>query len=135
LLLMGVVLGLLVWLLVWVGGFVGGGRSWASLAITVYPHGIGQPGFGAYVLRCGPAAGTVPNPVLACRTLSRLADPFAPVPPQTFCTTLALGPEEALVRGRLRGQAVDAHLSVRGGCEIERWRHLADVVPGFPGPH
>lgn len=103
------------------------------LAITVYPQGIGRQPILRYTLRCGPAAGTVPRPVRACSVLALLKDPFAPVPPGTNCTDLALGPDEAIVTGRVRGRAVGARLSVRGGCEIDRWRRVADVVPGFPG--
>ena len=100
--------------------------------MSVYRNGVGQPGARQYHLSCGPATGNVPRPVLACWTLAGLSDPFAPVPPQTICTALALGPEQAVVTGRLRGKRVDAHLTVRDGCEIERWRRLAAVVPGFP---
>ena len=101
--------------------------------MTVYPNGVGQPGARQYHLSCGPATGNVPSPALACRTLARLSDPFSPVPPRTICAALALGPEEAVVKGRLRGKPVDARLTVRDSCEIERWRRLANVVPGFPG--
>jgi hypothetical protein len=104
-----------------------------SLSIAVYPNGVGRSGGHHYRLRCGPPAGTVPKPGLACRTLARRSDPFAPVPPRTICTALALGPEEAVVKGRIRGKPVDANLTVRDSCEIERWRRLANVVPGFPG--
>jgi hypothetical protein len=116
-----------------IGGCLGSGPTGTSLAMTVYPNGLGQPGAQHYRLRCGPATGNVPKPALACRALAGLSDPFAPVPPRTVCTALALGPQEATVTGRLRGKTVDAHLTVRDGCEIERWRRLADVVPGFPG--
>lgn len=103
-----------------------------ALAIAFYPHGLTQPQVERYWLRCGPAAGTVKHPVLACRTLASLDHPFAPTPPGMFCTALAMGPEEAIVKGRLRGAPVYAHLRVQGGCEINRWRRVANVVPGFP---
>jgi len=102
------------------------------LSITVYPKGIGHPGARHYTLRCGPAGGTVPNPARACRVLARLAHPFAPVPPRTICSDIALGPQEATVTGRLWGVRVGARLTLRNGCEIDRWRRLASVVPGFP---
>jgi hypothetical protein len=105
-----------------------------QLSIDVYPNGIGQPGLERYTLRCGPVGGTLPHRGLACLTLARLVDPFAPTPPGTFCTDLAAGPQEAVVRGRVRGARVDTRLSVQGGCEINRWRRVASVVPGFAGP-
>jgi len=103
-----------------------------ALVIAFYPKGMSQPDVTRYRLRCNPASGTVPHPSLACRTLANLAHPFAPTPPGTFCTALAMGPEEAIVTGRLRGSPVYAHLRVQGGCEISRWRRVANVVPGFP---
>ena len=106
--------------------------SATALAIAFYPKGMSQPDVTRYRLLCNPASGTVPHPALACRTLANLAHPFAPTPPGTFCTALAMGPEEVIVTGRLRGSPVSAHLRVQGGCEINRWRRVANVVPGFP---
>ena len=103
-----------------------------ALSIAVYPKGIAAGEVVRYSLRCGPAAGTVPQPAAACRTLAGLEHPFAPTPPGTFCTALAMGPEEAIAKGRLRGAPVYAHLRVQGGCEINRWRRVRTVVPGFP---
>ena len=102
------------------------------LAIAFYPKGMSEPEVVHYSLRCGPAGGTVPDPKLACQALLGLAHPFKPTPPGTFCTGLAMGPEEATVKGRVRGASVWAHLSVQGGCEINRWRRVAVIVPGFP---
>ena len=115
------------------GASLGAAQPPTQLAIVVYPNGSAAQGAQRYTLRCGPAGGTVPHPLLACRALGRLAHPFAPTPPGTNCTDLAMGPQEAIVKGRLRGGLVNAHLTLRGGCEIERWRRVAAVVPGFPG--
>ena len=104
-----------------------------ALTITVYPNGLNSAPVDRYSVHCGPPAGTVPDPATACRVLARLAHPFAPTPPGTFCTDIAIGPDEAVIRGRLRGTVVHAHLKVQGGCEINRWRRVAAVVPGFPG--
>lgn len=118
---------------VFAGVASGAGFARTRLTITVYPAGIGRPGALHYWLGCDPTAGTVPQPLRACTVLSRLSHPFAPVPLGTFCTDIALGPEEATVVGRLRGVRVRAYLMVRGGCEIERWRRVEVVVPDFPG--
>ena len=104
-----------------------------KLAITFYPLGVGRSGARHYALRCEPAVGTVPRPVRACRVLSGLTHPFAAVPPGAVCSQLALGPEEAVVTGRVDGVAISTRLTVRDSCEIERWRRLAAVVPGYPG--
>jgi hypothetical protein len=55
------------------------------------------------------------------------------VPIGKICSTISLGPQVALVSGRLRGARVSARLTVRNSCQIQRWRALRDVVPGFPG--
>jgi hypothetical protein len=65
--------------------------------------------------------------------LGRVSDSFAPVPAGTICSSLALGPQEAQVTGMVRGHRVNATLTVRDSCEIERWRRLRAVIPGFPG--
>jgi len=75
----------------------------------------------------------VPEPARACRVLASLAHPFAPTPPGTICSDIALGPQQAVVTGVLRGRRVHALLRVRGSCEIDRWRRVAAVVPGFRG--
>ena len=104
-----------------------------SLSITVYPHGIGATGAKHYALRCSPTGGNVPSPARACAVLASLSHPFAQTPPNTICSDISLGPEEAIVKGTLRGFRVAAHLRVRDSCEINRWRRVRDVVPGFPG--
>jgi hypothetical protein len=101
------------------------------LAIVLYPRGDASGGARRFTLQCDPAGGTVPAPPRACRALTRLRAPFAPVLPTAICTQIAGGPQQAAVSGRLRGRAVRARLSLRNGCEIERWRRLAAVVPGF----
>jgi hypothetical protein len=107
-------------------------RSGTRLAIAVYPQGSESQLVHRYRLSCGPAAGTVPHPARACRVLASLANPFAFAAPHTVCADLALGPQEAVVSGVVRGRAVITHLTLRGSCEIERWRRVKLVVPGFP---
>lgn len=102
------------------------------LAILEYPHGREGGPVRRYRLRCVPAAGTVPQPGRACSVLASLRQPFAPVPRGEICSQLALGPQEALVTGTVNGRRVYARLRLRDSCEIERWRRLAAVVPGFP---
>jgi hypothetical protein len=104
-----------------------------KLSIAVYPQGVAAGGAERYTLSCAPAAGTVPRPGSACLALSRLEAPFAPVAAGTICTQLALGPQEAIVTGTVAGRRVYARLRLNDGCQIERWRRVAAVVPGFPG--
>jgi Subtilisin inhibitor-like len=115
------------------GRSLAGSAAQTHLAITVYPRGGVRGGARRYSLQCKPARGTVPRPLRACRTLAGLAHPFAPVPPRTICAFIVLGPQEAHVTGVLRGARVDARLSLRDTCEIDRWRRVRTVVPGFSG--
>jgi len=119
-------------LLVGTSAVLVGSAPATRLAITLYPQGFGGPSR-HYTLTCDSPGGTVPQPARACRVLARLKDPFAPTPPGTMCTDLALGPQKATITGRLRGERVSAQLSVAGGCEINRWRRVTSVVPGFSG--
>ena len=98
-----------------------------ELTITVNA-GRGR-GERTYSLRCGPAGGDHPDPEAACRLLSELKDPFAPVPPDAMCTEIYGGPQTATVTGTLRGEAVHAQFSRTDGCQIARWdKHAALLV-------
>ena len=112
-------------------GVCGSARAATRLAVVLLPEGSGGP-VQHFRLSCDPARGTVPDPARACKALAALAHPFAPVLPGTVCAQIALGPQEAVVRGVVRGRRVWARLRLRDSCEIERWRRLRRVVPGFP---
>jgi subtilisin inhibitor-like len=101
-----------------------------SLNITVWPNGEGQPGRKTYALRCAPLGGTLPHRAEACAKLARLTRPFAPTPKGMACTEIYGGPQEALVRGRLRGYSVSARFSRKNGCEIARWNRVRFLFPG-----
>jgi hypothetical protein len=104
----------------------------AELKIRFYPRGQDEPGARTYRLTCGPASGTVPHPKRACTRLLALKNPFAPVPRNTICSDIALGPQTALVTGHVRKQRIWARLRLVTSCQIDRWRRVAAVVPGFP---
>jgi hypothetical protein len=50
-----------------------------------------------------------------------------------MCADFVLGPQEATITGTYLGASVNAHLVLRNSCEVNRWRDLRAVVPGFPG--
>ena len=82
-----------------------------------------------YSLVCDPAGGDHPDPEAACRLLSELKDPFAPVPDDAMCTEIYGGPQTATVTGTLRGEVVNARFSRTDGCQIARWdRHATLLV-------
>jgi hypothetical protein len=101
-----------------------------SLNISVWPNGEGQPGKKTYTLRCAPLGGTLPHRAEACAKLARFTHPFAPTPKNMACTEIYGGPQEALVRGRLRGYSVSARFSRKDGCEIARWNRVRFLFPG-----
>ena len=97
----------------------------ANLTITVWPNGRDHAAR-VSTLRCGPTGGTLVGRAAACRRLSAAAgNPFAPTPPDTICSEIFGGPQEALVRGSFRGHKVWARFSRRDGCAISRWDRLA----------
>ena len=97
-----------------------GASAQSRLTITVWAKGQGTPAR-TYTLRCGPTGGTLPRAARACRVLASLRHPFAPVPRMSACTEIYGGPQEALVRGVVRGRRIWAHLDRTNGCEIARW--------------
>ena len=83
-----------------------------------------------WTLRCGPAGGTHPAAVRACRRLSDLgASAFARVPGDAVCTQQYGGPQTALVTGTYRGRRIWTRFARRDGCEISRWNRHVPVVP------
>jgi len=97
--------------------------------LTVVVRGGPGEGERTYSLVCDPAGGDHPDPGAACRLLSELKDPFAPVPPDAMCTEIYGGPQTATVTGMLRGEPVKAQFSRTDGCEIARWdKHAALLV-------
>jgi hypothetical protein len=102
-----------------------------DLKITVWPGGRERGGAKSFTLRCAPAAGTLPKAATACSKLGTLPRPFAPVSRDAACTEQYGGPQQALVTGRLRGNAVWAMFSATNGCQISRAKKIAFLLPGF----
>jgi hypothetical protein len=98
-----------------------------ELTITVWLQG--RDGASEEVtLTCDPPGGTHPRPEEACLALQ--ADPSAlePLPPDSVCTQIYGGPEEAEVVGTLDGEQVHATFSRQNGCEVDRWDRFAAVL-------
>lgn len=100
-------------------------RPASALSITVWDTGHAEPRH--WSLTCDPPAGDHPDPVAACEALSRVADPFAPVPPGSVCAQVIAGPQRAAISGIWRGQRVDAGYSRNDSCQEQRWQALAEV--------
>jgi hypothetical protein len=110
----------------------GGGQPEATapateLTITVWPKGR-DGASQELTLTCEPAGGTHPSPEKACLALAGNIDALAPLPPDTICTQIYGGPEEAEIAGTFQGREVTATFSRQNGCEIDRWDRLAGVL-------
>ncbi|MFJ4985553.1 SSI family serine proteinase inhibitor [Streptomyces sp. NPDC088732] len=95
----------------------------------------GNGGLSSYDLRCGPGggSGTHPDARGACTRLRRLGGPVGPAPEGTLCTMIYSGPQRARVRGTWDGRPVDDRYDRTNGCEADRWRRMAPVLPATPG--
>jgi hypothetical protein len=101
-----------------------------ELRIAVWAKGRdAEPPPKRWTLRCEPAGGTLPSPARACARLFANTAAIRPVPPETLCTQIYGGPQEALVSGTLRGRRVWVRFNRRNGCEIARWTRLAALFP------
>ena len=112
----------------------GADAAHTDLRISVWPAGRGDGVARTWTLECAPARGTLPRRVTACGRLADATRPFAPLRKDMQCTQIYGGPAEALVTGTYRGARVWALLSLRDGCQIERWRRVAFLTPGFGKP-
>jgi Subtilisin inhibitor-like len=101
----------------------------SRLTIAYWPKGRSAGSPQRWTLRCNPAGGTLQGAREACRRLSRLERPFAPVPRDQACTLIYGGPAEALVTGRYQGRRVWARFTLANGCQIERWRRVRFLTP------
>jgi Subtilisin inhibitor-like len=98
-----------------------------ELTITVWLQGR-DGASQELTLTCDPPGGTHPRPEEACLALQ--ADPSAlePLPPDSVCTQIYGGPEEAEIVGTLDGEQVQATFSRQNGCEIDRWMRMAGIL-------
>lgn len=102
-----------------------------ALEVELWPAGEGQGASVTATLTCDPPGGDLPDPAAACAALAAEADALGPVPPDTACTELYGGPEQARITGTLDGEPVDASLSRANGCEIDRWERLLPLLPAY----
>lgn len=111
------------------GGGTGADEAPAGTELTITVWLQGRDGASEEVtLTCDPPGGTHPRPEEACLALQ--ADPSAlePLPPDSVCTQIYGGPEEAEVVGTLDGEQVHATFSRQNGCEVDRWDRFAAVL-------
>jgi hypothetical protein len=112
----------------------GSATASTDLRITAWPEGPDKGRAQVWRLRCDPAGGTLPRPAAACRRLSTLTRPFAPVPKDTACTQIFGGPQVARVIGVFRGRRVWVTFNRTDGCQIDRWNRHRFLFPIPTGP-
>ena len=111
------------------GGDTGADEAPAGTELTITVWLQGRDGASEEVtLTCDPPGGTHPRPEEACLALE--SDPAAlePLPPDSVCTQIYGGPEEAEVVGTLDGEQVHATFSRQNGCEVDRWDRFTAVL-------
>jgi hypothetical protein len=104
-----------------VPGASSGAAPGTSLGISVWQEGRANGDALRFTLRCNPTGGTLPRAARACAALSRLQQPFRPVPADAICTQQYGGPAEAFVVGRFEGRRIWTRFNRRDGCHISRW--------------
>jgi len=108
------------------GALASGGTA---LTISVWPDER-RPEVHRYALRCDPAAGTLPRAAAACTRLAAAGVAlFAPPPKEQACIEIYGGPQRAIVSGTVAGRRIWVSLRRQDGCEVERWRKLAFLLP------
>jgi hypothetical protein len=97
-----------------------------SLIVTYWPEGVDSSDRVVWTLRCNPAGGTHPRPVVSCRRLAVAGTTlFRPVPKIAVCTEIYGGPQVARVVGLVEGRRVWATFSRQNGCAIARWSRVS----------
>lgn len=102
-----------------------------ELRFVLFPAGPDGPSREAE-LRC-PAAEAAGRE--ACASLDDVPRrAIEPVPADAVCTQIYGGPDVVRVEGTLEGEPVEAELTRRNGCEIDRFERFRDVLTAlFPG--
>ena len=103
----------------------GGNGNLAQLVVTVDDDGArGSAKPRELTLDCAK-----PTDSAACGAAAGVsAADLAKTPSDTACTQLYGGPEEATIKGTIRGNPVDATFSRSDGCEISRWEGVAPLL-------
>ena len=97
----------------------------ASLTITVDDDGAKGPGEPRELqLEC-----EEPTDSQACGAAAGVSPADVKEPPgDTACTTIYGGPEEATIKGTIRGNEIDAAFKRTDGCEIARWEKVQSLL-------
>jgi len=98
-----------------------------ELTITFWPEGRQGPAQEA-TLTCDPDGGTHPFAAPACDALRARPGALESLPPDSICTQIFGGPEEAEVAGIFEREEIQATFSRQNGCEIDRWETVRPLL-------
>jgi hypothetical protein len=106
-------------------GSAGSGGTLAKLVVTVDDDGArGAQQPRELKLDCA-----APTDSQACGAAAGVSTAdLKTTPADTACTQLFGGPEEATIKGEIRGNPVDATFKRTDGCEISRWDRVKDLL-------
>jgi hypothetical protein len=108
------------------GGIAGGSQGQTALTITFWADGPQRSDPEVWTLRCSPARGSHPRPVVSCqRFASGGWKLVVPVRQGAVCTEIYGGPQEARIVGKLKGRRIWARFTRQNGCQISRWDKLS----------
>ncbi|RKS79405.1 subtilisin inhibitor-like [Actinomadura pelletieri DSM 43383] len=85
-----------------------------------------------WTLTCEPPGGSHPEAANACAALTKVKDPFAPVPKDQPCTLIYGGPEIATVKGTWQGKEIDTEFFRDDGCQLDRWSKIGPLFGNVP---
>lgn len=83
-------------------------------------------------LTCDPPGGDHPEAAGACAALTKVKEPFTPVPKDQMCTKIYGGPEIATVKGTWQGKQIDTTFTRDDGCQLHRWSQIGPVFGNVP---
>jgi hypothetical protein len=103
----------------------GGGGTLAKLVVTVDDDGArGAQQPRELKLDC-----SAPSDSQACGAAAGVSSAdLEKTPGDTACTQIFGGPEEATIKGEIRGNPVDATFKRSDGCEISRWDRVKALL-------
>ncbi|GAA4238887.1 hypothetical protein GCM10022254_56710 [Actinomadura meridiana] len=86
----------------------------------------------SWTLSCEPPSGDHPKAAAACAALTKVKDPFKPVPENQPCTMIYGGPEIATVKGTWQGKPIDTKFTRDDGCQLNRWSKIGPLFGNVP---
>lgn len=101
-------------------------------SLTIQVKAASQAPAKTWTLNCAPPGGDHPKAADACAALTKVKEPFKPVPKDQMCTKIYGGPEIATVKGTWQGKPIDAKFTRFDGCQLHRWSAVGVLFGPVP---